>query len=90
MVRISNVRDWHKIESENRPGFGFQMVTVLVQVYVLHSKLSPFLGISKRYVYFLSSSHIHKVMVVVSPRLLSHDGPYNAINQSNRNSKYTI
>jgi hypothetical protein len=29
MVRISNVRDWHKIESGNRPQSGFRMFTVL-------------------------------------------------------------
>jgi hypothetical protein len=32
-----NVQDWHKIESENRPRLGFQMVTVLYKVGIIRS-----------------------------------------------------
>jgi hypothetical protein len=49
MVRISNVRVWHKIESENRPRFGFQMVTVVCSIYAQNTSPLP----HKKYFTFL-------------------------------------
>jgi hypothetical protein len=51
MVRFSDARYWHKIESEIRPRYGFQMLTVKPNIlYPDTAKLDHF-GIKKIFFY---------------------------------------